>query len=360
MLVLVHDLAAIDPVAQHRIERAPGERLAAPAAARRACPRFAANAGAIELLLQQSHRAERGIAAEDVLDGFGFARDDDQLMVSAPVTEGRHPTHPHAFLLRGGDLVADALSGDLALELGEGEQNVQGQATHRGRRVELLRHRHEGAAFRIEDLDNLCEVGERTGQPVDLVADDDIDPPLLDVGQKLLKGRAVDRRARQPAIVVSLWEAGPAFVALALDIGFASLALGMQRIELLFQSLLGGFSGVDGTAPSPPAARSRLAHVCTAALPRPKKRGPDQCAPVILCAIWVREWWRSPSYSKPSSSTMTVCVFPPHSRSSRVPGLSNRAGANAPAPFASTSAASARSRRLIAGASPPWARSCIL
>ena len=38
----------------------------------------------------------------------------------------------------------------------------------------------------------------------------------------------------------------------------------------------------------------------------------------------------------------------------------NGADALAPAPFASTSAASVRSRRLIAGASPPWARSCIL
>src|SRR6202011_5347594 len=174
----------------------------------------------------------------------------------------RHATHPHALLLRGGDLVADALSCDLALELGEGQQNVQGQATHRGRRVELLRHRHEGDALRIEDLDDLGEVGERTGQPVDLVADDDIDPPLLDVGQKLLKGRAVDCRARQPAIAVSLWEAGPALVPLTRDEGFTSLPLGMKRIEFLFEPLLGGFAGVDGTAPSMPAAAwIRLTHV---------------------------------------------------------------------------------------------------
>src|SRR5712692_4387821 len=119
MLVLVHDLAAIDPVAQHQIERSARQRLAAPAAARRADPGFAANAGGVELLLQEPHRTERGVAAENVLDGLGFARDDDQLMVSAPVTEGRHATHPHALLLRGGDLVADALSCDLALKLGE-------------------------------------------------------------------------------------------------------------------------------------------------------------------------------------------------------------------------------------------------
>src|SRR6516225_8784323 len=42
-------------------------------------------------------------------------------------------------LLRGGDLVADALADDLTLELRKGQQHVQGQATHRRRRVELLR-----------------------------------------------------------------------------------------------------------------------------------------------------------------------------------------------------------------------------
>src|SRR5205807_7159845 len=91
--------------------------------------------------------------------------------------------------------------------------------------------------------------------------DDDIDAARLDIGEELLQGRAVQRRARQPAIVISLREAGPAFVTLALDEGFASLALGMQRIERLFESLLGGFAGVDGTAPSPAAAWSRLTHV---------------------------------------------------------------------------------------------------
>ena len=37
-----------------------------------------------------------------------------------------------------------------------------------GRRIELLRHRHEGRIVRIEDVDNLGEIGKRPGQPVDL------------------------------------------------------------------------------------------------------------------------------------------------------------------------------------------------
>jgi hypothetical protein len=109
-----------------------------------------------------------------------------------------------------------------ALELGEGQQHIKGQATHRGRRVELLRDRHERDAFRVEDLDDLREVG----QAIDLVSHHSIDLAGLDVGEKLLQGRAVQRRARQPAIVISLGETDPAFVPLALDEGFASLPLG--------------------------------------------------------------------------------------------------------------------------------------
>ena len=45
---------------------------------------------------------------------------DHQLPVLDAVAVGRHPAHPHALLSAGGDLVADALGRDLALELGEG------------------------------------------------------------------------------------------------------------------------------------------------------------------------------------------------------------------------------------------------
>jgi hypothetical protein len=39
---------------------------------------------------------------------------------------------------------------------------------------------------RVEHLDQLCEVRERAGQPIDLIDDDHIDPPGLHIGQKLL------------------------------------------------------------------------------------------------------------------------------------------------------------------------------
>ena len=55
----------------------------------------------------------------------------DQLAVFDLVAERDEAAHPHALLARGGELVADALADDLALELGEGEQDVKRQPAHR-------------------------------------------------------------------------------------------------------------------------------------------------------------------------------------------------------------------------------------
>ena len=79
---------------------------------------------------------------------------------------------------------------DLALELRKGQQDIQGQAPHRGRRVELLRDRHEGGARRVEDFHDLGEIGERAGQPVDFVDDDRVDSPRGDIGSRCRDGRS--------------------------------------------------------------------------------------------------------------------------------------------------------------------------
>jgi hypothetical protein len=47
----------------------------------------------------------------------GFSGDDPELALVYLITERRRPTHPHALPLGGGDLLADALAGHLALEL---------------------------------------------------------------------------------------------------------------------------------------------------------------------------------------------------------------------------------------------------
>src|SRR3954454_23514913 len=115
-LLLVDDLAAIDPVLQHQIERTAREWLSASQATRCAGPQPAVDAAGVQLVLQQPDRAEFGIAAKDEAHGFRLAFDDDELAVLCPIPEWRDAAHPHTFLLRGGDLVAD----DLPLELREG------------------------------------------------------------------------------------------------------------------------------------------------------------------------------------------------------------------------------------------------
>ena len=144
------------------------------------------------------------------------------------VAERRCTAHPHALGLGGGDLVADALGGDLALELRERQQHVEGQPPHAGGGVERLGDRHERGARLVERLDQLGEVEQRAGQPVDLVDDDDVDPAGGDIGQQPLQGRALERAARQAAIVIDVGQRGPAFAGLAQDVGGTRLALGIE------------------------------------------------------------------------------------------------------------------------------------
>ena len=244
----MNDLAEIGTVLQHQVERAAREWLAANKAAGSARPRFALDAAGVELLLQQPDRAEFGIAAENRAHDLRLAVDDEEFAVLYPIPERRHATHPHPLPFRGGDLVADALADDLALELRKRQKYIEGQAPHRRRRIELLRHRNEGGAPLIEDLDDLGKIGERAGQPVDLVDDDGVDPTRGDVGEQPLQSRPVHRCAGEPAIVISRAQAHPALVPLAVDEGLAGLALRLQRIEFLLEPLLGGFAGVDRTA----------------------------------------------------------------------------------------------------------------
>jgi len=154
-------------------------------------------------------------------------------------------------------------------------------------------------APRVEDLDDLGKIGERAGQPVDLVDDHGIDPPRRDVGEQLLQRRPLHRRAGEPAVVISLGQAHPAFVPLAVDESLAGFALRLQRIELLLEPLLGGFAGVDRTADpfNPPCSGKHksphqpapAAAEAVASLIKPKNRGPDQCAPVIRLAMTLSE-----------------------------------------------------------------------
>ena len=77
---------------------------------------------------------------------------------------------------------------------------------------------------------------------------DRVDPTPGDIGEKTLQRRALHRPAGIARVIVKLRQNAPALVPLALDVGFARLALGVEGVELLFEPFLRGFAGVDGAA----------------------------------------------------------------------------------------------------------------
>src|SRR3954447_26193906 len=154
------------------------------------------------------------------------------------------------------------------------------------RAVEGLGDRDERDPVGIEDLDELGEVGERAGQPVDLVDHHHIDEPRADRCQEPLQSRPLERSTREAAIVEALLDQAPALLGLALHVSSPGLALRIERVEVLLEAVLGRHTGVDGAAqrlrtgfdhrPQPFWSR------------RPKKRGPFQRVPVIARATLER------------------------------------------------------------------------
>jgi hypothetical protein len=155
--------------------------------------------------------------------------------------------------------------------------------------VVLKGYGHKGDAMGVEQLDQLDQLGEvrqGTGQAVDLVDHDDIDPAVPDVRQKPLQGGALGRTAGIAAVVVTGADQGPAVMGLAADIGLRRLVLGVEGVELLVETVLGRDPGIDRTA-DPLGWFGRHAGF-SGRLRSPKKRGPDHRVPVMANAISVR------------------------------------------------------------------------
>ena len=89
----------------------------------------------------------------------------------------------------------------------------------------------------IEKLDELGKIGERTGQTIDLVDDDDVDLAGADIVQQTLEGRAVGIATGEAAIVIFGPDQGPAGMGLASDIGLRRIILGIEGVEVLLQAL---------------------------------------------------------------------------------------------------------------------------
>ena len=91
---------------------------------------------------------------------------------------------------------------------------------------------------------------------------------------------------RDAAVIVLVFDQHPSFMTLARDVGGASLALCIERVEVLLQALLARLAGIDGAAGPGHADRFPV---------RPKNRGPDQAVPVIRFATAERERYVVPS-----------------------------------------------------------------
>jgi hypothetical protein len=99
-------------------------------------------------------------------------------------------------------LAADALAGDLPLELDTNDSSALSVRPPSRSSVELLRHRHERRALCVEDLDQSRAIGERRGQPVDLVDDDNVSGRPW-YRRADLHRRPLEIAAREPAIIIT-------------------------------------------------------------------------------------------------------------------------------------------------------------
>jgi hypothetical protein len=94
----------------------------------------------------------------------------------------------------------------------------------------------------------------------------------IDVGQKLLEAGAVQRPARDAAVVILIADQHPTLGALAGDIRLAGLSLGVERVELLLQPFLGRLARVDGAA----LAADGICALLHQSFPRFRSRNPKK------------------------------------------------------------------------------------
>ena len=85
----------------------------------------------------------------------------------------------------------------------------------------------------VEHIDDLGEVREAAGEPIDLVNQDDVDLARRDIGEQSHQSGALHVTAREPAIVVALGIERPAFMTLAQRIGSTGLILRIKAIKFL-------------------------------------------------------------------------------------------------------------------------------
>src|SRR6516164_1819319 len=247
-LAPVDHLADIEAVLEQMGERPHAKAPPADGPAIRPPPPLAANSPAIEILRQRADGAELEIAGKDRANRLSLGWYHKDLLVHGSIAEWDRAADPNAFAFRGSDLVAHPLPDQLAFKLGKGQQDIEREPPHAGAGIEGLGHRHKRDVVGIEQLDELGEISQRAGQPVDLVNQHNVNLARLDIGQELLQRRAVERGAGECAVVVAAGDQPPAFVRLALYICLAGLALGVERVEGQLEIVLGRLTRIDGAA----------------------------------------------------------------------------------------------------------------
>jgi hypothetical protein len=83
----------------------------------------------------------------------------------------------------------------------------------------------------VEQLDQLGEVGQRSGQPVDLVDYYNVYFAGPDLGEQFLQGGPVEGGAGECAVVIVGGDQPPALVRLTLYICLAGLPLGSRELN---------------------------------------------------------------------------------------------------------------------------------
>src|SRR5437763_16152525 len=116
-LISIPDLTDEQRVLQKLCQGPSGEPHSAHRSAIRVKPDLMAHSGCSEFIGECSGGAQFHVAPEDEPYRLSFCLFDHQFPVLQTIAKGHRSSHPNAFALRCGYLVADALARDLALKL---------------------------------------------------------------------------------------------------------------------------------------------------------------------------------------------------------------------------------------------------
>ena len=92
--------------------------------------------------------------------------------------------------------------------------------------------------FDIEAVHEPGEIEERPGESVHLIYDDAINSSRFHVVEEPLQGGPIKVPAAEPAVIIARRNQFPTGAFLARNVGFGQLTLRVERVKLLFQSLL--------------------------------------------------------------------------------------------------------------------------